>query len=180
MQQALDFRTELIQNGGCAFEAEMTVYYGEEIYEFAVNCVYDAESGTKLELTKPETLTGIGAEISSDGVQMIYEDTVVGFPTLAEGRLSPMHLPHLLANAWYGEYISACGHENGFLRVTYLCGYGEEALTLDTWFDAEGIPVHGEAAYDGQTLLTADLDDFSLNRGYYENTQKNMGRGVSG
>ena len=181
MQRALDLRTALTAAGGCAFAAQAKVNYGEEIFRFSMDCAYEAGGGVTIRLTEPQTLAGIGAEVSADGARVAYEDTEVGFAELAGGRVSPMRLPYLLAESWYRGYISACGWEDGVLRATYLLGYDDNEITVDTWLDASGLPVRAAVSYQGQTLLKAELHHFSLERGNQnENSQKNMGGGVSG
>lgn len=92
-----------------------------------------------------------------------------------------MALPYLLGSGWYEGYISACGMENGLLRMTCLEGYEEEELAVDTWLDTQsGQPCRCEISYQGQTLLTAEISAFAMNRGNNENTEKNLGGGVSG
>ena len=130
MQRALDLRTALTAAGGCAFAAQAEVNYGEEIFRFSMDCAYEAGGGVTIRLTEPQTLAGIGAEVSADGARVAYEDTEVGFAELAGGRVSPMRLPYLLAESWYRGYISACGWEDGVLRATYLLGYGYVARRL--------------------------------------------------
>lgn len=181
MQRALDFRTALTAAGGCAFTLSVTVSEPEHVYTFAMDCDYEAGGGVRLELTEPQTLAGIGAEISAGGAHIVYDGTQVGFSALAGGRLAPMELPYLLTQSWYGEYISAAGQEDGFVRVSYLMGYGADELTVDTWFSNEtGQPEHCEISYEGAVLLSAEVRDFSLERGKDENTEKNLGGGVSG
>lgn len=181
MQQALDFRTALTEAGGCTFAAETEVSCEDEVFRFSMDCGYETGGGAALCLTAPQSLAGIGAEVFADGARVVYEDTQVGFAALAGGRASAMQLPYLLAESWYRGYISACGREDGFLRATYLLGYDEDEMTVDTWFDASGLPVRAAVSYQGQTLLKAELRNFSLERGNQnENSQKNMGGGVSG
>ena len=151
MQRALDFRTALLQSGGCAFTAEVTADYGEQVYRFTMDCTWSPDGGAALTLTAPQTLEGIRAEVSADGARVVYEDTAVGFESLAGGRLAPMALPYLLGSGWYEGYISACGMENGLLRMTCLEGYEEEELAVDTWLDTQsGQPCRCEISYQGR------------------------------
>ena len=41
-QQALDFRTRLLEAGGCAFDADVQVSYGETAARFSMRCAYSA------------------------------------------------------------------------------------------------------------------------------------------
>lgn len=181
MQQALDLRTALGAAGGCAFTAEVTADYGEKIYAYTMDCVCEAGAGARFTLRAPQTLAGISAEISADGARVSYEDTEVGFSTLAGGRLAPMQLPWLLADGWYSGRIRAAGREDGLVRVTCQLGYGEQALTLDTWLGEDGFPRKSTVSCDGQTLLTAEIQNFSLERSMeHEYIQKNVGGDLSG
>ena len=56
MQRALDFRTALLQSGGCAFTAEVTADYGEQVYRFTMDCTWSPDGGAALTLTAPQTL----------------------------------------------------------------------------------------------------------------------------
>lgn len=181
LQQALDFRTALTAAGGCTFSLAVTVNEANSLYTFAMDCAYEAGGGVELTLTAPQSLAGIGAQIDSDGARVVYADTQVGFSSLAGGRLAPMQLPYLLASSWYEGYISAAGTEDGLVRVSCLSGYGADELTVDTWLSAEtGQPEHCEISYEGVVLLSAEVQSFSLERGKYENTEKNMGGNISG
>ena len=181
MQQALALRTALGAAGGCTFTAEVTADYGEKIYAYTMECVCETDAGARFTLRAPQTLAGISAEISADGTHVSYEDTEVGFSALAGGRLAPMQLPWLLADGWYSGRICAAGREDGAVRVSCQLGYGEQTLTLDTWLGEDGFPQKSAVSFDGQTLLTAEIQNFSLERSNdYEYTQKNVGGDISG
>ena len=44
-QQALDFRTRMLKAGGCAFNADVQVSYGETAARFSMRCTYSASDG---------------------------------------------------------------------------------------------------------------------------------------
>ena len=46
--------------------------------------------------------------------------------------------------------------------MTYLRGYNDEELTVDTWFDQELIPVYAEISYDGVRCVQIQVRDFQL------------------
>ena len=73
-------------------------------------------------------------------------------------------------------YISLIGTEDGALHVTYLLGYDEDELTIDTWLK-DGAPEYAQITCGGQTVLQAVLTDFTIQEAKtdHENTQKNMG-----
>ena len=174
-QRALDLRQKLL-SGTCSFQAELTADYGEYVSEFSVSCVHNAEDGTTMTIHAPQTLAGLRAQVDKTGAKLVFEDTEAAFGTLTNLKLSPMAAPQLLAQAWESGYISLIGTEDGALHVTYLLGYDEDELTIDTWLK-DGAPEYAQIACGGQTVLQAVLTDFTIQEAKtdYENTQKNMG-----
>ena len=160
-QDALDFRTRLLEAGGCTFDAALTAQYGETAAQFSMHCAVSLEQGADMTLTAPETLRGITAHVDRSGAKLVFDGAEIGFPPLAGGRLAPMCAPWLLADGLAGGYIAWTGVEDGALRVTYLCGYGTDELALDVWFDGD-VPSRAELGYDGQTLLCAELTNFTF------------------
>ena len=160
VQPALDFRTRLLDAGGCSFESEIAASDGSEVTRFCLQCEYRTDGTADLTLTAPETLSGIRAHTERGGADLLFDEVQVAFPSLSDGRLAPMAAPCVLGDCWQSAYISLCGTEGDFLRVTYLSGFDGRELTVDCWFDGHGIPVHAEIACDGQTVLQAEITNF--------------------
>lgn len=174
-QQALNLRQKLL-NGTCSFQAELTADYGEYVSEFSAACMHSAEDGTTMTILAPQTLAGLTAQADKTGARIVFEDTEAAFGTLTKLKLSPMAAPQLLAQAWESGYISLTGTEDGALHVTYLLGYDEDELTIDTWLK-NGAPEYAEIACGGQTVLQAVLTDFTIQEAKtnHEDTQKDLG-----
>ena len=179
-QQALTFRTQVLEND-CAFQAEITADFEDRIAEFTLSCTHTAQGGTEMSILSPETLEGITAQADETGAKLVFEDTEASFGTLDGLGLSPMAAPQLITSAWESGYIAYTGTEDGLLRVTYTCGYGEDAYTVDTWF-ADGKPLHAEISREGRTAVQIDVAEFILRKAetYNETTQKNLGRYLAG
>ena len=160
-QRALDFRTSLLASEGCSFTAEIRADYGEKLYDFTLTADYTQEQ-TRLTVQVPEEIAGISAVVTKDGAKLEFDDVALDFGKLANGYVSPVTVPWLLGQCWMGEYISCAGSDGEYYRVTYLRGYEEEELTVDTWFDAEGIPVRAEVAYGGRRCITVNVEDFQM------------------
>ena len=179
-QQALTFRQAVLQND-CAFDAKITADFEDTIAEFSLSCEHTARGGTKLTVLAPQTLEGITAQTDETGAKLVFEDAEASFGTLAGLGLSPMAAPQLITSAWESGYISYTGTEDGLLRVTYTCGYGEDAYTVDTWF-ADGSPLHAEISREGWTAVQIDVAEFILRKAetYNETTQTNLGGYLAG
>lgn len=176
MQDALDFRTALLSAGGCSFTASVAADYGETVSKFTLECRYDPAQGAHLRVTAPESIAGIEADVTGEDAALSFAGTELALGDLAKGNLAPLAAPLILARCWAEGYIDAAGREDACLRVTYLDGYGQKELTVDTWFLADsGWPARAEISYDGQTLLRLELTNFTMERGSYENTDEDLG-----
>lgn len=165
VQPAIDFRTRLLEAGGCSFDLSVRVNYGEEAADFSLACTYDTDGTASMEVTAPETLAGIRAGTDGEGTFVQFEDVRLALADVAEGKLAPMSSPRLLGSCWQEAYISATCTEEGNRRVTYLFGYDKDELTVDCWFTPENVPVHAEISYEGLTVLQADITAFSFTKG---------------
>lgn len=161
-QRALDFRTALMEAGGCAFTADVTADVGGRVYQFTLDCAAAANGPTTLTVTAPDSIAGITAQVTDDGAALTFDGASLSLGTLADGTTAPLLLPWLLHNGWVGDYISAAGPDGDLERVTYLHGYGDEALTIDTWLDESGVPVRCEVSCGGVRCLTAEISDFTM------------------
>jgi len=161
-QRALDFRTDLLESGGCGFTADISADYGDRVYDFTVTCDYTAGEGARIEVLQPEEIAGIAAQVSPDGAKVIFDGVELDFGQLAEGNVSPMAASWLLGHCWTEAYTDSAGTDGDLYRITHLEGYNEEELTVDTWLDDAPTPVHAEIAYDGTRCLNIDISDFYL------------------
>ena len=179
-QQALSFRQEMLA-GDCSFQAEITADFGDTVSRFSLSCAHTQESGTTMTITAPETLAGLIAEAGGEEVKLVFEDTEASFGTLSGLGLSPMAAPELMCRAWQSGYVQDSGMEEELAHVTYLCGYGEDELRVDTWFQA-GVPVRAELFCDGRMAVQIDVTDFILRKAETDNesTQTNLGRYLAG
>lgn len=163
-QQALTLRTNLMEAGGCTFTAAITADYGGHVYPFTLACQVKTAGDTTLTVMEPETIAGISATVSQDDATVEFDGASLDFGTLADGHAAPLTFPWQLAESWVSAYISASGADGELEKVTYLVGYGDEALTVETWLSPEGLPVRGELLYDGVRCLTAEITEFQLNQ----------------
>ena len=158
-QPPLDFRTALLQSGGCAFDADLTLNYGDESAQFSLRCQADLASGADLTVTAPDSISGLCAHVGTDGLTLTYDGAELGFPDL--GRLTPLCAPWLLTDALAGGYLAWSGPEGETWRATYRSGYGREELQIDVWFQ-QNLPIRAEFTSDGELLLTAGIENFTF------------------
>lgn len=149
-----------MEAGGCSFTADVTADYGDRVYSFTLSS-RTQDGQTRLEVLEPESIAGIAATVSEDGTELTFDGAELAFGQLANGFVSPVTVPWLLAQCWSGEYIAWAGADGDLERVTYLRGYNDEELTVDTWFSGN-TPTYAEVSYDGTRCLTVEILDFRL------------------
>lgn len=163
MQNALDFRTALLEAGGCSFTANVSVDYGDTAAKFTLACEYAPQTGVHLRVTEPQSIAGIEADVSGTDAALTFDGTQLALAPLAGDLLAPLAAPMIVCRSWAEGYIDAAGSEDAYIRATYLDGYDAQELTVDTWFLAEsGWPVRAELASGGQTLMKLELTNFTL------------------
>jgi hypothetical protein len=159
MQAALDLRTRLLADG-CSYTAQVTANCGETAYTFTLACRSGSE-GTTFTVLEPEAIAGITASMATGETTVTYDDMVLVFDDLAAGTVSAAAAPGILYSSWTGGYIQSCGKEGDQTMATFLLGYDDEELRVDTWLDENGQPVSAEV-YSGETkILTCTLTDFT-------------------
>ena len=162
MDEALAFRAGLQGAGGCTFAGEITADYGDQVYTCAVTCTTDGEGNLTFCLTAPETIAGITGTVSAGGGALTFDGTALAFSPLADGMVSPVAAPYVVAESWRQGYITAAGPAEDGLRLTVDTVWADSALTVDTWLE-KNIPVFAEVCYNGQRILTIRISEFQYN-----------------
>ena len=159
LEGAMAFRDRLLDASGCEFSANITADYGTEVDIFRMAVRADADGNVAVEVTEPGPISGITGTVTRSGGALTFDDTILGFPMLAEGRLAPAASPWVFLKALRSGYISSVGREADQWRLTVLDSYEEDALVLDVWFDKDWQPLHSEFLFKGEKILTLEIDD---------------------
>ena len=161
MDAALQLRTR-IANSGCSFTARITADYGDSIYTFRMHCEYDRNGDLLFRVEAPATIAGISGKISAASQKVAFTDMALAFDLLADGQLSPVSAPFIMMKALHSGYLTSCGQDGAYQRVSLRDSYREDALMLDVWLDREYFPVQAEILFDGRRILTIYVEDFSF------------------
>jgi len=153
-------RNKILSAAGCSFQAEITADYEDKVQVFTLSCKTDAQGNLTFSVAAPETISGISGSIDEKGGSLKFDHTMLAFPLLADGQLSPVSAPWLLMHCLRSGYIAACGQEDSLIRSTIHDSYAEDALQLEVWFDSELRPVQGEFVWDGRRILTVVVSNF--------------------
>lgn len=162
MDRAICLRNALLQSRGCTFESVITADYGSKVYTFRMNCTLDENNTLTFVVLEPDTIAGISGKFASDGGKLIFDETVLAFPALTDGQLTPVSAPWILMNTLRAGYITACGIDGDGLRIRINDSYETDALTLDIYTDVNDIPVYGEILWKERRILSVDIRNFSF------------------
>ncbi len=160
--RAMRLRTQLLNAGGCSFEATVTAAFSDQTYTFTMACQSDAEGNLEFEVVEPDDISGIAGSIRYDGGKLIFEDTVLGFALQTDGLFSPVSAPWVFVRALRGGYVRYCGREDGLLRLTVDDSYEDDALTLDIWINGQGQPVQADIFENNQRILTLTIREYHI------------------
>ncbi len=161
MQEALHFRTRLLEASRCSFTAELTAQGEDEVFACTLDCVLHPDGTATVTVVEPAEIAGISATVSQEGTKVVFDGLELDCGDLS-GSVTPVGAPGLLHAAWTGGYIAAAGREDGRTLTRYLLGSGREERQVDVWFDDSGTPMDCEIVEAGRVVVSCCLRDWSL------------------
>lgn len=162
MDRVMALRARMLGAERISFEADITADYGDELHQFSLGCQGDNRGEVEFLVTEPESISGITGVFSSGEGKLTFDDKALAFPLLADGQITPVSGPWIFLKTLLGGYLTSCGPEGEYLRVTIDDSYADDALQLDIWLDGEDDPVRAEICYDGRRIVTMDIEDFEI------------------
>ena len=161
LDEAMLLRKELLQQG-CRFRATITADYGTDIYVFTLDCSADSAGTVSFSVTQPAAIAGITGRISDDGAALTFDDTVLAFPVLADGRLSPVCVPWVFLNTLRAGYLTGCGRAGEGLLICANDTYEENALYLEIETTCDRIPIRADIYWNQQRIICLEIADFVI------------------
>lgn len=162
LEGALALRQRLLNSDGCAFSAEITADYGEELYQFTVDCHGDKQGNLAFSVVAPESIAGITGKITELGGSLTFDDVVLAFPPMADGQFTPAAAPWIFLKTLRSGYIVSSTSEGSLTYLQIDDSYSNEALHLDIWLNEEQNPVRGEILWQGRRILSLSVKDFKI------------------
>ncbi len=162
MDQALLFRQSLENASICSFYSQITADFGDATYQFKLFSTVDEKGEMKFTVCEPETISGIGGTFSADGGKLTFEDSVLAFPSVIEGELSPISTPWILYNCLIKGYISSCGTADKGIQMVIDDSYNGENLQCIVWFGADNRPLYSEIIWKDRRVLSVNVDEFVI------------------
>ena len=158
MDRALAMRSAIEQAESCAFRAKITADYGDEVYQFTMDCTADRQGNVTFTVVEPQVIAGITGKLSAEGGNLTFDDVVLHIPMLTDDQITPMSAPWILMRTLRGGFITSSGKE----RVTIDDSYADDALTVDISLSPENLPTPAEIYWKNRRILTVELQPFVL------------------
>ena len=159
VDEVLALRSRILAAESVRFSVTVGADYITNIEEFSLDCVQNGET-MSFRVREPEEIEGICGTVRGSEGTVGFDETVLAFPLMAEGRLSPLSGPWVMMKALRSGNILAAGREGEWIHLVIDDSYEDNALTLDIWLE-EGWPIQAEIAWEGRRCLTMTFDDFS-------------------
>ena len=153
---------------GCTMEAVVSCDQEGLAWEATLRCEYVPGGESTVEVLAPETIAGVRAVLNDTDWRLEYEGDSLNAGTLSGEEISPAAcLPRLMSALRDGWLLEENEEEwNGVscLRLTVDQSGVKDGKILSTlWLNrADGAPVRGEIAVDGEIILTADFTSFAF------------------
>lgn len=161
VEDGLSLRQRLMEGNGCEFQADITADFGEMKYRFTLQCQAELDGRLSFTVLSPESIADISGCIDQNSGKLTFDETVLTFPHLAEGSLSPVTGPWLFYKAMRSGYLRWSGEENGQTRISIDDSYQGENLSVEIWMEEE-VPICAEILWQGRNVLTLIISDFRI------------------
>lgn len=145
-----------------SFDARILADYGDETYEFAMECSVSTDGELRFTVKEPQSIAGIEGTVSANGGKLTFDDTALAFELMADGQINPVSAPWVLVRTLRGGYLTSCCEEGELLRVTIDDSYEDDALHLEIWLDGEDRPKEAEIYWQGRRLLSVSISNFRM------------------
>jgi hypothetical protein len=127
-----------------------------------MHCKSDHQGDVIFTVTQPDTISGISGQLTGEGGDLTFEDTVLHFEWMAEEQLSPISAPWILMKTLRSGYMTSACREDGVIRLSMDDSYEKEALRLDIWLNEDQMPERAEILYDAKRILSITVENFLI------------------
>ena len=161
LNRAVALRNRVLYSEGCSFLATITADYGEQIYEFKMDCKTNREGDLTFTVMEPLTIAGITGKVSGLGGEITFDDKVLAFQTIADGLVTPVSAPWLFIKTLRGGYLGGVALTGKGIEISIDDSYAEESLHLQI-HTAGDLPEYTEIFWQGRRILTLTIENFSF------------------
>lgn len=162
LDRAMALRAKLLAASDCSFDAVITADYGDITYTFSMSCSVDQQGNLRFSVVNPQTISGISGVVAATGGKLTFDDKILTFGLMADGLVTPVSAPWILMKTLRSGYLTSCGREGEYLRLSIDDSYADDALHLDIWLGEGDLPIRGEILWQGRRLLSVQVENFTI------------------
>lgn len=167
--QMLKVRSSYLEITACSGQAEITADYGQRVYDYWIEFVWEREGETRLTITAPENVAGTVAHIAAGETVLEYDGVMVETGPLDSAGLTPVDaVPALLGYVREG-FLAECTLEDwdGEQRLHAVFRDPEkdpgEGIEAELWFQPDTAALlRGEISEGGAVVLQCSFFDFVM------------------
>lgn len=162
LDRPMEFRRKLIESGQCTFGTQITAHYNDKIYQFQMECSTDTSGSLMFTITNPESIRGISGKVSNSEAAFTFDNQIVAFPVLADGRLSPVCGPWIFYHTLRSGYLTGCIENDQGYQLSIDDSYADNPLHLQIQTDEQCVPIYAEIYYQQNMVLSLDVENFTV------------------
>lgn len=161
LNQAITLREKITNSNGCSFHTVIQADYGEKLYTFSADCVTDREGNLTFTVTSPDSISGITGKVRATGGEVLFDDKVLAFQSMADDQITPVSAPWVFMKALRSGYIASCSSDGEETEISIDDSYAEDSLRLQMRLK-EKKPVLSEIYWQGRRVLTLTIENFTF------------------
>lgn len=161
IDHTLQLRQQLLSAKECSFTADIMADYGDSLYTFSVQCLFDELGNMTFTVIAPESICGVAGKIEDEQGFLTFDDQAVAFPLLTDAQLTPISAPWIFMKALRSGYINSSASDGA---LTYVCiddSFKDDAMQVDFWLDQFNAPVRAEILYKNCRILSLTITEFT-------------------
>lgn len=155
----LKIRQELSQQE-CSFLANIHADFGENTYDFVLNCHFDTAGNMTFTVSSPETISGITGKITTTGGKLTFDDKSVAFCLLADGDISPVSTPWLVIKGLRSGFLSSWREEGSNIMVRIDDSFQGSPVSFQVLISKNLQPISAEVIWEGRSILSMTVEEF--------------------
>ena len=166
---AAQIRAEYLALHGWSSTVAISADYGEQVFDFAVEAVWQRDGDTVITVIEPQLISGVTARIRDGETVLEYDGAGFSLGMLDLSGLTPVSAIPALMNCITTGYMAQCSWqgEEAARKLVVLCRDPNAAPETGTEYTLIFDPAthsleRAEVAVDGELRLTAQFTDFSM------------------
>ncbi len=154
-------RQSMQQSQGCEFDVQIISQYDDRVYRFGLHCV-ESDGELRFEVLSPESVQGITGTVSESGGKLAFDTTLLAFPLLADGEVSPVISPWLFIRCLKNGLVRHAGGAEDGSQISFSESFRGEEFEAEVLLSEDGTPRSCELFWGGRRILHLQVEAFRI------------------